>query len=99
MDDDNIKVEETTKSLESTLYPSHKITITQGSDKYVYWYVKSQAAQEDFDKSKDSKLVRIMHAKGMEMNIGYFESFNLDRAKDYHLERRDSHEFIIKRLK
>ena len=42
-------------------------------------------------------LVTLMDAKGTAMNVGSFESFQIN-GKDYHLERRGSHEFIIEPL-
>ncbi len=96
---DSIEVNETTEEIETVMLPSHKITITQGSDTYIYWYVKSPAISDNFDKTKDMKLVELMHAKGNEMRLGGFESFSIGGQKDYHLERKASHEFIIKRLR
>lgn len=94
---DNIEITEATAQLGLGLDPSHKISITHGSDVYVYWYVKQNPDCRDFDKLKDMKLVEQMHTKGKKMNLGGFESFQINKG-DYHLGRIGSHEFIIKSL-
>ena len=95
---DNIEVIEATAQPGLGIVPSHKITISQGSDIYVYWYVKQNTNCRDFDILKDKKLVELMYSKGREMNLGIFETFQINNIRDYHLERRGSHEFIIKSL-
>jgi len=95
---DNIEITEASAQPGLGVVPSHRISITHGSDVYVYWYVKQKQNCRDFDKMKDMDLVKLMHAKGMEMKIGDFESFNINNAKDYHLDRKGSHDFIIKSL-
>lgn len=94
-----VEVCETNEKLEAILLPSHKITITKGSDKYVYWYVKENEQVPDFNKMNDNTLIKTMHAKGIEMQVNGFESFKLSNTKDYHLERKGGNEFIIKRLR
>jgi len=95
---DNIEITEAIAQPGLGILPSHKITITHGSDKYVYWYVKQNPNCREFDKMKDMDMLKIIHAKGIEMNLGGFESFQINNIKDYHLERKGSHEFIIKSL-
>jgi|GEM_PF-3492437 len=95
---DDIEISEATAQPGLGIIPSHKISITHGSDVYVYWYVKHNPECRDFDKMKDMDLVKLMHAKGLEMKLGDFESFNINNIKDYHLERKSSHDFVIKAL-
>ena len=77
--------------------PTHKITITDGPTKYVYWYTKLNAGCRDFDKMKHWELVKLLHAKGQAMSPGAFESFSVQGA-DYHLTSRGRSEFTIEAL-
>ena len=95
---DNVDITEATAQPGLDIAPSHKISITHGSDVYVYWYVKQKPNCRDFDEMKDSNLIEAMHTKGMKMNIGDSESINICKAKDYHLKRRGSHDFVIESL-
>jgi|SaaInlV_110m_DNA_1040235.scaffolds.fasta_scaffold05680_3 hypothetical protein len=95
---DHIEISEATAQPGLGVLPSHKISITHGSNTYIYWYVKNKHDSRDFDKKKDNRLIKLMHSKGIEMKLGGFESFNIGSGKDYHLERKGSHEFIIKSL-
>lgn len=96
---DNIEITEATDEPRFGIVPSHKISITHGSDVYIYWYAKQNQHCRDFNKMKDMDLVKLMHAKGTEMKLGFSESFQLSNIKDYSLEHKGSHEFIIKSLK
>ena len=81
------------------LVPSHKISVTNDSNKYVYWYVQEPATARPFDSKKDRDLVELMHAKGHEFRPGQFESFAIGADRNYHLQRLSSHEFLIKSLR
>lgn len=95
---EDIEISEATAQPGLGIIPSHKISIKHGSDVYIYWYVKQNPEYRDFDKMKDMDLVELMYTKGMEMKLGGFESFNINNSKDYHLERKSSHDFVIKAL-
>lgn len=45
------------------LVPSHKISVTHGADKYVYWHAQGPVMSRPFDKQKDHDLVELMHPK------------------------------------
>jgi hypothetical protein len=79
--------------------PSHKITITNDTDIYTYWYVQDPVTSRPFDEMNDHDLVRLMYEKGREYKIGQFESFAIGTERNYHLQRLGSHEFIIKSLR
>lgn len=95
---DDIKSSKATTQPNMSINPSHKISITHGSNVYVYWYVKQNHGCRNFDKNKDMDLVKLMYAKGMEMKLGDFNSFNINNIKNYHLKRKSSHDFVIKAL-
>jgi hypothetical protein len=78
--------------------PSHRINVTDGSDSFTYWYVQEPATARAFDSQKDRDLVELMHAKGQTFQLWQFESFDMGAGRNYHLQRRDSHEFVIKSL-
>lgn len=79
--------------------PSHKITITHGSNTYTYWYVQESNKCRAFDSDRDRDLVELIHAKGQELQIAQFESFAIGTERNYHLQRLSSHEFLIKSLR
>jgi hypothetical protein len=77
----------------------HKITITEGTTKLVYWYVKGAKATRGFEKVRDMELVQLMHAKSLEMRPGRFESFSIGTGLDYHLKHLGPNEFEIEALR
>ncbi len=81
------------------LTPSHKITITHGSDTFTYWYVQASRSCRPFDKAKDCDLVELMHSKGQQFAVGQFESFAIGTERNDHLQRLNSREFLIKALR
>jgi hypothetical protein len=85
--------------LDLGIVPSHKITIAAGSAIYTFWYVRKSLECRDFNKASDLALIELMYSKGIEMDIGAFESFGIDIEKNYHLTRVDSHTFIVTSLR
>ncbi|MDP1982855.1 MAG: hypothetical protein Q8K23_09915 [Sulfuritalea sp.] len=81
------------------LVPSHKITVTHGSNVNIYWYVQEPATARPFDGVNDRDLVELMHAKGQEFTLGQFESFAMAPDRNYHLQRLTNQEFLIKSLR
>jgi len=49
---DNVIVQPATAQPGLGKVPVHKITITRGSDAYVYWYAKRSQNCRDFDKKR-----------------------------------------------
>ncbi|MEX8499359.1 hypothetical protein [Leptothrix ochracea] len=79
--------------------PSHKISVTDGSDTFTYWYVQDPATARAFNSQEDRDLVELMHAKGQAFQLGQFESFAIGTDRNYHLQRLTIHEFLIKSLR
>ena len=77
--------------------PSQLITITDGGEKYFYWYVKVNPACREFDKPTQMALARLMHAKGIAMAVGQLEGFHV-QGGDYFLSKRGDYEFVIEAL-
>ena len=77
--------------------PSQLVTITDKGEKYLYWYVKANAACREFDKVTHEALATLMHAKGIAMAIGQLEGFHI-RGGDYFLSKRSDHEFVLEVL-
>jgi hypothetical protein len=79
--------------------PSHKITYTDGSDQFWFYYFMRTPECRPFIRMKDDELVKHMYPKGVALKIEGFLSFNLGGLGDFHLQRLSSHVFTIAALK
>jgi hypothetical protein len=95
---DNVEVSEGSVQTHLGITPNHKISVSQGGDTYIYWYVRQDESCRTFSKSNDMDLVEFMHAKASSLRLNGFESFQLNRKKDYHLQRVSEREFVVKAM-
>ena len=78
--------------------PSHKITYTDGSDQFWFYYFLQRPECRPFIRAKDDELVKHMYPKGIALEIEGYLSFNIGPG-DYHLQRLSPHVFTITALK
>jgi len=86
-------------SVAVTKTASHKITVTDGSDTYVFWYIKADPKFRDFDKVKDLDLVKLIYAKASATPPVQFESVSVKPYNDYHLARIAPKEYTVEVLR
>ncbi len=78
--------------------PSHKITLTHGSEVDVYWYVRDSDTARPFD-PKERDLPELMHTKRLALANTKSVSFSIDADRQYKLEILGTHEFRIRSLR
>jgi hypothetical protein len=78
--------------------PSHKITYSDGSDRFWFYYFLRTPECRPFVGEKDDELVKHLYPKGRALEIEGFLSFNLGPG-DYHLQRLSPHVFTITALR
>jgi hypothetical protein len=87
-----------TSSVAPGVAPSHKITFTEGSETFWFYYLMRTPDFRPFVRTRDDELVKHIYAKGTALPIEGFISFNLGSA-DYHLQRLSAHVFTVTSLK
>jgi len=77
--------------------PTHKITYSDGSDQFWFYYSLRTPECRPFIRAKDDELVKQMYPKSMALEIERFISFNIGPC-DYHVQRRSRDTFTITAL-
>lgn len=82
---------------ENDISPKYKITITDLSgDKLVFWYIDTEQNSE-MDKKTSRSLSESLYETAIRMNTGSVESIEKNN-KEYQLEKKGSHKFILKSM-
>lgn len=88
-----------TPQMPSGVNPTHKITIKNGTDVSVFWYLQHLGNNNNpSDPYLDRRTVKRLHKEARELSVGDFTYLSYADGKDYHLHRLGRDKFTLKSL-
>lgn len=78
--------------------PVHHITVTHGSEKIHFWYFLSVPEAKPFDATRDAKLVELLHAEGVKLDIGKYAILTSQVGHQYNFGRIDAKNYTVQSL-
>ncbi len=78
--------------------PTHKITLKQGSETSVIWYLQESDACDAPGPAFDRATLGQLFARSRALLVGDFLYFSLGDGRDYHLQRVAVSKFTLKSL-
>ncbi len=85
-------------SMSGGIAPTHKITVKQGAETSVFWYLQQANGCGADSPQVDKAMLKQLHSEAQRLLVGDFLYFSCDRGKDYHLQRLGRNRFILKAL-
>lgn len=78
--------------------PTHKITLKQGSETSVIWYLQEPSACVPAEPHFDQGALARLFVQAQALHIGDFLYFSMGDGRDYHLQRVANRRFTLKSL-